>query len=70
MANETKQSLDFILGVTQVMGVYDITQLQLGHFMGQETHQKDNNCKVQKVVRLALLLSGVPFLLRVLQLAQ
>ena len=35
VANETKQSLDFILGVTQVMGVYDITQLQLGHFMGQ-----------------------------------
>jgi Protein of unknown function (DUF3570) len=33
--NETKQSLDFIAGVTQVMGVYDIAQLQVGRYLGQ-----------------------------------
>ena len=35
VANETKQSLDLILGLTQVMGVYDIAQLQVGRFFGQ-----------------------------------
>ena len=35
VANETKQSLDLIAGVTQVMGVYDIAQVQAGHYVGQ-----------------------------------
>jgi Protein of unknown function (DUF3570) len=35
VANETKQTLDFIVGVTQVMGVRDIAQVQVGHFYGQ-----------------------------------
>jgi len=35
VSNETKQSLDFIAGVTQVMGVYDIAQLQVGRYLGQ-----------------------------------
>ena len=35
VANETKQSLDLIAGVTQVMGIYDITQVQVGHYTGQ-----------------------------------
>ena len=35
VSNETKQSLDLIMGVTQVMGIYDITQLQVGRYQGQ-----------------------------------
>ena len=35
VANEIKQSWDFIAGVTQVMGIYDITQLQVGRYLGQ-----------------------------------
>ncbi len=35
VSNETKQSLDFIAGVTQVIGVYDIAQLQVGRYLGQ-----------------------------------
>lgn len=35
VSNETKQTLDLIAGVTQVMGIYDITQVQVGRFQGQ-----------------------------------